>query len=287
MGLAAGLNRPHIEFLQAQQLAWRRLPPGAARPDAEYKYLSRDAATGACSCLIRYPARWERDAGSTPEALAATEELYVLDGELEIDGRRLGPDHYARIPAGWPSSHRRSQRGAVVLSFFDAEPAFGVVQPGSAQPVFIDVLHEPWDMRLNDPRLAHLGLGRKNLYQSPRGDRSLLSLMLPHAEPAGAKGARETHPVVEECYVLQGSLVGPHGEMQAGAYFWRPPGIAHGPFGTRWGCVALIRFLGGTHVNEWSREEAPFDLRAPYRPVLPPELAHLAQGPALDPWPRY
>jgi hypothetical protein len=69
--------------------------------------------------------------------------------------------------------------------------------------------------------------------------------------------------------------------MFPGAYFWRPPGIAHGPFGTRWGCVSLIRFLGGRHVNQWSEAEAPFSFDTPYDPVLPPTLAHL-RG---TPWP--
>jgi hypothetical protein len=30
------LNRPHIEFIQAQLLPWRRIGPGLARPDAEF-----------------------------------------------------------------------------------------------------------------------------------------------------------------------------------------------------------------------------------------------------------
>ena len=71
------LNRPHTEFVQAQRLPWRRVPPGAARPDAEYKYLSRDPEDGACSCLIRYSAGWAREAD---ESLGAAEEFYVLEG---------------------------------------------------------------------------------------------------------------------------------------------------------------------------------------------------------------
>ena len=71
--------------------------------------------------------------------------------------------------------------------------------------------------------------------------------------------------------------------MHAGAYFWRPPGIPHGPFGTRWGCVALIRFVGGRHVNIWTVDEAPFDFHQPYRPVLPPEYAHLRAIPWVPP----
>lgn len=270
------LDRPHIEFIQAQTLPWRRIPPGRARPDAEYKFLSRDPADGACTCLIRYPPGWAREAA---EALDATEEFYVLDGSIEVDDVHCGPDHYGYLPAGSPRTPMASRDGAVVLSFFDREPGFAsrAEVSDSAAAIHRDVLHMPWDMRLNDPKLAHLGISRKALREDPAtGERSFLSMILPHAEPPGARGPRETHPTVEECYVLAGSLVGPHGEMHAGAYFWRPAGIPHGPFGTRWGCVALIRFLGGRHVNVWSEDEAGFDFDAPYRPILPPDLAHLA-----------
>ncbi|MFG6415026.1 cupin domain-containing protein [Roseateles sp. DC23W] len=273
------LDRPHTEFVQAQMLPWRRIPPGAARPDAEYKYLSRDAGTGACTCLIRYPAGWSRLAD---ESLDAAEEFYVLEGELEINGVRFGADHYGQVPRGLLRRSMSTLRGAVVLTFFDARPELGRPVPQAGLPAIgqRDVLHMPWDMRLNDQKLAHLGISRKDLRTDPvTGERTFLSMMLPHSEPPGSQGPRESHPVVEECFVIAGSLVGPHGEMHAGAYFWRPPGIPHGPFGTRWGCVALIRFVGGRHVNVWTADEAPFDFHQPYAPVLPPEMSHLRDVP--------
>ncbi len=281
------VNRPHTEFVQAQSLPWRRVPPGAARPDAEYKYLSRDPENGACSCLIRYPAGWAREAD---ESLGASEEFYVLEGSLEMDGQVFASDQYGYVPAHWPRQRMRSATGAVVLTFFDARPEFS--RPGKQPradetPLWLDVLHQAWDMSLNDPKLAHLGISRKNLRTGADGSRSFLSMILPHSEPPNSRGPRESHPVVEECYVLSGGLVGPQGDMQAGAYFWRPPGVPHGPFGTRWGCVALIRFVGGAHVNIWSPDEAAFDFNAPYRPILPPELAALADLPPYVQAPRY
>lgn len=84
--------------------------------------------------------------------------------------------------------------------------------------------------------------------------------------------------MVEESYIIAGSLTGPQGTIYPGAYFWRPPGIAHGPFGARWGAVSLIRFVGGRHVNQWTKEEAPFSFDAAYQPILPPDLQHLAQA---------
>ncbi len=281
------LNRPHIEFIQAQLLAWSRIGEGLARPDAEYKFLSRDPETGGCSALIRYPPGWRREG---PEHISAAEEFYVLSGALSINDETYAFDHYGYLPRGATRRSMATQGGAVVLTFFDAEPILSAGEGASeAQSglIHIDALHTPWDMTLNDPKLAHLGISRKDLRRDPEtGERTFLSMILPHSEPPGRKGPQERHPIVEEAYVISGSLTGPHGTMAPGAYFWRPAGIAHGPFGTRWGCVSLIRFVGGQHVNEWSQAEAPFDFDAPYAPVLPEALSALAYAPWAPP-PRY
>lgn len=281
------LCRPHIEFIQAQHVPWGRIGPGNARTDAEYKFLSRDRSTGACSALIRYPAGWAREGA---EHVDAAEEFYVLQGELEIDGISFGHDTYGDIPAGTTRQSMTARRGAVVLTFFNHEPTLHGGEGGAGcKEVMrrVDALHMPWDRRLNDEKLAHLGISRKDLRTDPdTGERTFLSMMLPHSEPPGLKGPQETHPTIEEAYIIAGSLTGPLGTMWPGAYFWRPPGIPHGPFGTRWGCVALIRFLGGQHVNQWSQGDAPFSFDAPYAPILPPELSALAST-AWEPPPRY
>ena len=275
------LERGHIEFLQAQMLPWRRIGAGLARPDAEYKLLSRDAGDGACSVLMRYAPGWSREG---PEHILADEEFFVIDGSLDMDGRHYGQDSYAFLPAGWTRQHMQSEKGCVLLAFYDREPTL-VLATGEAEGALarravphLDTAAMVWDLTLNDAKLKHLGIGRKNLRTDPdSGERSFLSLILPQAEPPGHKGPQEIHPVVEECYVLGGSLTGPHGTMHPGAYFWRPPGIAHGPFGARWGSVSLMRFVGGAHVNVWTESEAPFDFAAPYAPILPDDLAHLTR----------
>ncbi|WP_430443737.1 cupin domain-containing protein [Sphingorhabdus contaminans] len=274
------LDRPHIEFLQAQMLPWRRIGPGLARPDAEYKLLSRDATDGACSTLMRYAPGWSREG---PEHILADEEFFVLEGSLEMDGHHYARDSYAFLPAGWTRHEMHSEDGCVLLAFYDREPKLileagdGSSETSKHAVQHINAAAMAWDMTLNDPNLKHLGIGRKNLRTDPdTGERTFLSLILPQAEPPGKKGPQEIHPVVEEAFLLGGSLTGPQGTMYPGAYFWRPAGIAHGPFGARWGAVSLIRFVGGKHVNIWTDSEAPFDFGAAYQPVMPAELAHLA-----------
>lgn len=281
------LNRPHTEFIHAQLLPWRRIGTGAARPDAEYKFLSHDEETGACSALIRYAPGWSRVG---EEHISADEEFYVLDGAIEINGIDYSFDNYGFFPKNYPRKSMSTRTGAVILTFFSSEPEIvpGHIDHDVTRAIEkIDALHMPWDMTLNDPKLAHLGISRKDLRtDAETGERTFLSMILPHSEPPGSEGAQELHPIVEEAYVISGSLTGPQGTMEPGAYFWRPPNIAHGPFGTRWGCVSLIRFVGGRHVNVWTETSAKFDFDAPYDPILPPELSAFAYAPWTPP-PRY
>ncbi|MGL4543926.1 MAG: cupin domain-containing protein [Polymorphobacter sp.] len=274
------LDRPHIEFIQSQVLPWRRIGAGLARPDVEYKLLSRDAGDGACSVLMRYPRGWHREG---PEHISAAEEFYILDGELIMDDHRYGADSYAFLPVGWTRRSMASPSGCVVLAFFDREPTLvagvGHCSPEDAARTVrhIDAAGMAWDMSLNDPNLRHLGISRKNLRTDPvTGERSFLSLILPQSAPPPGGGPQEMHPVVEEAYVISGSLTGPQGTMFPGAYFWRPAEIAHGPFGARWGAVSLIRFVGGRHVNNWTARHAPFCFDAPYDPILPDDLRAFA-----------
>ncbi|MSO66133.1 MAG: DUF4437 domain-containing protein [Alphaproteobacteria bacterium] len=275
------MGRPHIEFIASQQLPWRSGLPGGARDDCQVKILSIDPERGDCSVLIRYPAGWERG----PETLAAAEEMFVLDGEIDIDGRRYGPHCFGFLPAGFRRGTARSERGAVALTFFSALPA--VARPSSA-PVseaatFIDAVQMAWDTSDIDPGLAFMGIRRKTLRVDPAtGQRcTFLIATAPHNHPKDWKCATLTHPCVEECFMLAGDLTGPQGVIGVGGYFWRPAGIPHGPFGSLNGSLSLIRFVYGKHINVWGNEEISYTFSPPHRPILPPELATLGVSPYL------
>jgi hypothetical protein len=115
------MPRPHVEFLHAQQLPWRPAPfPGTGWAGIEAKILSRDPGSGACSALLRLSPGFERPA----QALAAAQEWLVLDGALRRGATSYGLDDYAWLPAAYPTSGLSSERGAVLLAFFDREPAW-------------------------------------------------------------------------------------------------------------------------------------------------------------------
>jgi hypothetical protein len=58
--------------------------------------------------------------------------------------------------------------------------------------------------------------------------------------------------------------------MRPGAYFYRPPGILHGPHVSQTGFLQIMRSPGANRiVTHWSAERRPLPIGAPYAPVLP------------------
>ena len=276
------MARPWIEFLFAQKLPWTPGVYGGARDDVDSKILSIDDAAGDSSSLIRYPAGWHR---TTPEALTAEEELYILDGEVEINGRTYKRDCYACFPAGYVRETAESRKGCVALTFFDSEPRLSSDHAGDYDPddlvEFINSFDMKWDSTTADSSLEWMGNRRKVLKWDRDHDQKQTFLFTtpPHIYPENWACPTLTHPCVEESFMIAGELTGPFGKMTEGAYFWRPEGKPHGPFGTRGGGFALIRFKYGKHVNVWGDEDIPYTFDFTYQPELPETLAHLGGTP--------
>jgi hypothetical protein len=270
------MARPWIEFIFAQNLPWEPGVPGASWRDLASKTLSLDDASGACSLLIRYPAGWRAADG----AVAAEEEIYVLDGTLAVNGAVLRRDSYLTIPTAHARRIEAGPHGAVTLSFFDRAPQAAPIAADAALTP-IDTLAMKWDDSGVPADLQYMGIKRKVLRRDATTgqQRSFLLTTAPHNYPKNWACPTLTHPCVEEMFQLAGDMSGPHGRMTAGAYFYRPPDVAHGPFGSRDGSLALIRFIDGKHVNIWGDHDVAFDYDLPYAPAVPAALKKYALGP--------
>lgn len=276
------MARPRIEFVQNQSLPWRTEPLAAIRPGAEARVLSQDDETGACSLLVRYPAGWHMPEG---QRLAADEEFLVLDGHLSIGTRDHGYLGYAHLPAGHERSALAAPDGAVVLTFLSSAPAPagpGVPAPDPARRVDgLDAMTLTYTGNFH-PEFPP-GAGRRMLFEDPvTGDQTWIlgTLGLRWAERA------EVHPVVEEMFLISGEVHGNLGVMRPGAYFWRPPHIAHGPYGSLTGNIYLFRTKGGPLSTTYQAAETPFHWWPEHRPVLPEALAACSApaDPAVRPW---
>lgn len=267
-------DRPFIEFLQVQQLAWQvGSSLGAVRPGVTTRVLSQDVGTGASSLLVRYPPGWRHDGD---EAVLADEELFVLDGALRLGATEYGRYAYAHLPAGYHRSGMSTENGAVVLTFFSAVPTTrrttSHLEHMQAARLIerVDAFDGDWGGNFH-PQFPP-GAGRKWLRRDPvTGDETWILGTMPLRSGRRA----EKHPVVEEMYLLSGTLAGHVGTMRPGAYFWRPPEEWHGPFGSMTGNLMLFRTVGGPLSTEYKEVETSFSWAPVHRPILPDDVAGL------------
>ncbi len=273
------MSRPHTCFIQAQMLPFVAGVRGT-RPELESKLLSVDKDDGSCSAIVRYPAGWSR---SSPEHLTTHEEFLVLDGSIEINGRRYDRHTYAFLPAGYVRETARSERGAVLLDLYYGLPRV-VSGTGSGRfderllVEYVNPLEMAWDPGLVDPQLAK-GVAIKHLRTDPyTRETSFLYCSPPHRVPAGMAKPQWTHPMVEELYVLEGEYVWADvGRMRAGGYAWWREHVYHGPSGTDTGYHLFVRTIGGPLVNTFATEKLPFTWDPAHQPMLPPALVPYGQ----------
>lgn len=266
------MSRDYVEFVQAQDLNWSQDPEF---PSLERKLLSIDNETGARTQLQRFPEGFQQ---LEPYSLCSNEEFYVLKGCFYLNQFVYSPGCYGFFPAGYERSKCFFPEETVVLRFFDFKPAlFAFDADGALNRAIgreaipcLDTYRMSWDCSIHDVKLTHLGFARKNLrIDHITGQRTFLFMTSPQSHPINFRGPMESHPTPEEAYQLHGDLTGHVGTMYQGAYFWRPAHIPHGPYGTRGGCLSLIRFVGGKHLNIWTDELYSFSYDQPYQPVLP------------------
>lgn len=280
------MARPHIEYVQVQRLPWDAAVYGDLRPGVDAKVLSVDSEDGECSVLLRYPANWER---GVSEHLLVHEELFVLDGAIEIAGVEYGKGFYANLPAGYERPTASSKDGAAVLTFFSATPNAGRGKPANGLYddalliKCIDSLGMPWNDRPFDRKIdPGIVYGHnKTLRIDPyTGEITNLFGTGPQTHPDGWAAKLEKHECVEEMYLLTGDIhAGNCGVMQAGAYFWRPADIYHGPYASMAGYVSFFRCIHGKMYNIWSDDKVDFGWNPPYKPVVPPEMEKFVREP--------
>ncbi|MBM3502906.1 MAG: DUF4437 domain-containing protein [Alphaproteobacteria bacterium] len=272
------MARDHIEFIQAQLIPWRVLPPTTARPGVEMRMLSRDPEIGASSLLLRYPKGF---AINEPHYLDNDEEFFVLDGELEIGRTRYGKGSYAYLPDGYPRPRMATPDGALVLTFFEGKHKNVF---GGAKDFRKDLLVEKIDTTtaawagIVDPKVKGGGLRKIMLREDAKtGERTWILRMGANDPKKVTHSQLEIHPFVEEMLLLDGSISMSIGVLHQGAYFWRPGGVQHGPVGTIPGCTCFFRCKGGPFSTDWTKESYPIDYNAPYDPTLPPDLKAIAR----------
>lgn len=239
------MGRRHTEFIHSSDVAPE---PLADRPfeGLSARVLSRDDETGAYTAIVEVPSGWSGDVSDAVEGRAL--ELLALRGSFELAGRPLPAGTYAYVPARAPASALRAAEDGLLYAMVE-DP----LPEGSTVGDPVETI-DTTEVRLRHATMEGVppGLLIKPLRRDPdTGDRSWIC----HATPGWQEDRAEIHPTVEEALVLSGdSLLGEHGAMHAGDYFWRAPNVLHGPMFTRDGTTIMFRTKGG-------------DLRVTWQPV--------------------
>ncbi len=240
------MARPHVEFVDSNGLEWQPFPLWND-DGVTVRTLSEDDETGACSLVLNFPAGWQRHQAGYNQA---AEELFILQGDFVIDDTRYTTNCYTYLPAGMLTTKAETgPDGCTILAMYDGRPRFIAANaslPDTKTHQYVKLL-DTKEMSWRGPHGAgeqpsELGIMVKILRQDPQSGATswLLGIL-----PGWRENRKEVHPVVEESYKLTGDmLLGPRGLMTPGCYFWRPPGVEHGPLYTATGTMSFCRSTG-------------------------------------------
>jgi hypothetical protein len=92
------MARPALEFFDTEKVPWEPHVVGGQRMDPLLqKILSYDDATGAVTLMVRYPKGFSH-ASLTYHTV--TEELFIIQGRIKMQGKEYGKGYYAFRPPG-------------------------------------------------------------------------------------------------------------------------------------------------------------------------------------------
>ena len=263
------MARAHIEQIHRDDVPREPLRAAGWPAGLTASTLSRDPVTGDLTAILHLPPGWKRPSGHSP----ADTDLFVLEGSLAIGGVARGKGWYEWSPAGatqpeWVAG----PEGAEAIMFAPRACPDFVAGPGPGDAsgrIEIDTDAIDWAHTVipGPPPGMYIKLLR---YVEATGEGLFLASTVPHYDYRMI----EYHDCVEEAYLVDGDIrLQNSGNMTKGKYFWRPPYVAHGPFYSRGGMLALI-YIDSPLINHFIDD--------PRRTVEENRAEALAQGQPVD-----
>jgi glyoxylate utilization-related uncharacterized protein len=211
---------PYPVFVQQIDISYTFL---AGFPGARAKVFSADTHSLRSSMMLQIPADWNFSTGAVPDKSV---EIYVIEGDLTLGEFELGPGGYAYLPSGSMGVGMSSQKGALLLYFFDD------VQPGAViqTPIIGDSDLLKWEAASDD--IGEFGITTKVLRYDPgSGARTWLLKIEPGAvqDWQQASGPQEGFMLSGQYSHNECGATGiVSGEYLDGGYFLRPAGAVNG-----------------------------------------------------------
>lgn len=251
------MARPHIEPYIVFNEEYKAMTIAGLQGGSEYKVLSMDTDTGACSLTMRFNGGYTRKPGLSYSDM----EIFVLSGEMKIGDEICKEGHFMFVPAGYAIGAIEVPDGAEALVFYNnGEPSFEESDEHhdlTLKEAFISMngyTGAPWiNGSIVNPATA-TGIFVKVLRFDPLTEAfTFLYTMSPQC----IQDNISYHDCAEESYHVWGtSWIMQFGDIPTGGYFWRPPYINHGSFRSELGCIALGRtdskLHNYFHYDPWS-----------------------------------
>lgn len=251
------MARPHIEPFCDRDVHFKNMTLPGFGNGLQFKMLSLDADSGACSLTVQLGAGYTQ-----PPGFSWSEwEMIVIEGELKIGDRTVRKGHYFFVPAGYAIPQMSTSDGALVLMMYNTGEPSHVAADEHHALAQVNLYHDvdsymdiPWAMgNVAKPSVAAGCLIKLLNYNPISHAMTFLYCMT----PAFLQDNISYHDCAEESYHLWGtSWMMQFGDVPTGGYFWRPAYINHGAFASENGCIALGRvdskLFNHFHYNPWS-----------------------------------
>lgn len=253
------MARPHIEPFVELNEGYKPFEIPGFR-GSEYKVLSLDSDSGACTLKLRFKGGFQRKPGLS----YSDAEMFILRGSMKLGAQTLVEGHYLFIPAGMSTAAIDVPDGCEALVMFnDSEPHFEESDASheltlSAGFVSVNAYDDrPWASGAIVAPSVATGCMVKLLRFDPLTEAMTFLYMM---SPEYMQDNISYHDCSEESYHIWGtSWMMQFGDLPTGGYFWRPPYINHGSFRSKLGCLALGRtdskLHNYFHFNPWSNPD--------------------------------
>jgi hypothetical protein len=186
------------------------------------RVLRRHDSGGVRSAVVKLPPAWSSGAAVS----AATYQVFVLSGRLQVGSERLGQRAFLARKAGQPFAALATDSGAEALMIFDSDPAFTAASSAEAATVFHrDILRDVEGITPVVNGVPVAGFARRTLWEDPDSGADTRHLTIGPFEGKGPNW----HPVHEEIFCLSG-VIGPDDRriLRSGWYLHNPAFGVHG-----------------------------------------------------------
>jgi hypothetical protein len=239
--------RKHIEPFVDRDVSFKRLELKGIPSGYNYKMLSIDEDSGACTMSVQWDAGYKQP----PSVSYSDVEIFIMDGEMKVGDKMWRKGGYFFVPRGVSLPAFSIEKGCFALVMYnDTEPHIiesdedmdGAEREGLIQLATYEDMG--WQVPTLFPQTASGCLLKLLHFDEKTHAMTFLYTMTPGFQQDNIS----YHDCAEEAYHVWGtSWMMQFGDLPTGGYFWRPAYVNHGAFYSEHGILGFGRTDGELH----------------------------------------